>query len=385
MKLIYIHNTEINSEKANNIQVISMCNAFALNGIDVELVFPVIKEEIENPHNYIFSRFNIRCAFKISFYKKLEFFNRLYILGSYFGVKNFLKKSSKADIYYTRSTLIFYLIARKKLPVIFEIHNSKIHINIKTIDRFWSQKVIKYSKWSNCLAVISISDNLSEYWKNQGVPGEKIFTLHDGFNKFMFKRNITIEEARLQLNLQKDRKIVVYTGSLYADREIENIIDLASEFSEGLFLVIGGPKSNSDYYQSLAKDKGLNNIEFRGPVSHKDIPLYLYAGNILLALWSDKVPTINYCSPLKLFEYMAAGRIIVAHGYPSIREVIRHKENGMLVTPGDAQDLVKQLRTVWNGSGLTGLGERARAEAFLKYTWCTRAKQIISKVREVNR
>ncbi len=381
MKLIYIHNTEINSEKANNVQVISMCNAFSLNGIDVELVFPLIKGKIENPCEYILARYNIRCEFKISFYKKYEFFNRLYILGSYFGVRKFF--NNDADLYYTRSILIFCLLARRKLPVMYEVHNSKIHVNIKLIDRYWSEKVIKFSKFSNCLAVISISDNLSKYWENKGVPKEKILTLHDGFSKFMFKRNITIEEARAHLNLPENRKIVVYTGSLYADREIENIIDLASEFSEGLFLVIGGPKLNAEYYQSLANEKGLNNIEFRGPLNHKDIPLYLFSSNILLALWSDKVPTINYCSPLKIFEYMAAGRIIIAHGFPTIREVIRHGENGLLVIPGDTQDLVKKLRTAMEDPELAGLGERAREEAFLKYTWSKRAKQIIRKVGEV--
>lgn len=384
MKLIYIHNTEINSEKANNIQVISMCNAFSFSGIDVELVLPVVKEKIKNPKDYILARFNIKCRFKLSFYKKYEFFNRFYILGSYFGVKKFLKKNNKADIYYTRSSLIFCFIARRKLPVIFEVHNSKIHINIKIIDRFWSQKVIKYSKWKNCLAVISISDNLSGYWISKGVPEEKILTLHDGFNNFMFKRNITIEKARLKLNLPNDRKIVIYTGSLYADREIENIIDLASEFTEGLFLVIGGPKSNSDYYQSMANEKGLSNIEFRGPLSHRDIPLYLFASNILLALWSDKVPTINYCSPLKIFEYMAAGRIIIAHGYPTIREVIRHGDNGLLVTPGNAKDLVKQLQFALKDPYMADMSERARAEAFLKYTWDERAKQIIRKVEKLS-
>jgi glycosyltransferase involved in cell wall biosynthesis len=63
---------------------------------------------------------------------------------------------------------------------------------------------------------------------------------------------------------------------------------------------------------------------------------------VLLALWSKKVPTINYCSPLKIFEYMASGRIMVAHGFPTIKEVIKHNKNGLLARPDDFNDLVEK-------------------------------------------
>ena len=56
-------------------------------------------------------------------------------------------------------------------------------------------------------------------------------------------------------------------------------------------------------------------------------------------IWTDKTNTMNYCSPLKLFEYMAAGRIIVGHDFPTISEVLTNNETALLVPPDSFEAL----------------------------------------------
>ena len=376
MKLTYIFNREITSEKASVVQSIYMCDAFASQGIDVEMAFPTGKEKVDLSHEYLSGRFGIKNGFKLSFYSKLMLFNRLSLIGSYFGVKKFLRKN-ESDIYFTRCPMIFTQLASKKLPVIYEAHNSKIHNKIKLFDRYWDRKVVEASQMDNCLLFITISKALSDYWEKRGVPFQKLLPLHDGFSHLMFKINISKIQARSKLNIPQENRIVTYTGSLYPDREIENIIKLAEKFPGELFIVVGGPRSNADNYRSLAKVKKITNITFTGPVEHSKVPLYLYASDVLLALWSEKVPTINYCSPLKLFEYMAAGRIIIAHGFPTIKEVIRNNENGLLAVPGDFHDLVEKVNIALNYPGNNFIERKARAEAFKKYSWNERAGRII--------
>jgi glycosyltransferase involved in cell wall biosynthesis len=376
MKLTYIFNREITSDKASLVQSIYMCDAFASQGIDVEMSFPTGKEKIDVSNGYLSRRFGIKNEFNLSFYSKVMLFNRLSIIGSYFGIKKFLKEN-EADLYFTRCPMIFTQLASKKLPVIYEAHNSKIHNKIKLFDRYWARKVLEASHMDNCLLFITISKALSDYWEKKGVPIKKLLPLHDGFSNLMFKINTGKIQARSQLNIQQENKIVTYTGSLYPDREIENIIKLAKRFPGVLFIVVGGPRSNADYFRALAREKKLNNITFTGPVEHSKVPLYLYASDVLLALWSAKVPTINYCSPLKIFEYMAAGRIIIAHGFPTIKEVIRNNENGLLVIPGDFQDLVEKLKIALNSPGNNLIERKARDEAFKKYSWNERAGKII--------
>jgi glycosyltransferase involved in cell wall biosynthesis len=74
---------------------------------------------------------------------------------------------------------------------------------------------------------------------------------------------------------------------------------------------------------------------------------------------------------------MAAGRIIIAHGFPTIKEVIRNNENGLLVIPGDFQDLVEKLKIALNCPEYNLIERKAREEAFKKYSWKKRAGKII--------
>lgn len=380
MKLTYIFNREITSEKASLVQTVHMCDAFVSNGINVEMAFPFTRGQPEMPDDYLSKRFGIETRFNLSFYSKVMLFNRFGIIGSYFGIKKFLSASNDSDLYFTRCPMIFTYLAARNLPVIYEAHNAKIHNDSEFYNRFWTNKVISSSHMNNCLAFITISKNLGNYWSGKGVPSDKILSLHDGFDKEMFKEDGPKVQSRSLLNLPGERKIVTYTGSLYPDREIENIIQLAKHFPDELFIVVGGPEKNATYYRALASKNNASNIIFTGQVEHRNIPLYLNASDVLLALWSDKVPTINYCSPLKVFEYMASGRIMVAHGFPTIKEVVRHNENGLLVEPGNFHDLVEKTRHALNNTNVQLMEQQAREEAVKEYSWVTRAAKILEKV-----
>jgi glycosyltransferase involved in cell wall biosynthesis len=377
MKITYIFNREVTSEKASLVQAVHMCDAFASNGVDVEMACPRNRTKVSE--DFLFSRFGIEHNVKLSFYSKIKFFRRFGIIGSYFGIKKFLLKSY-ADVYFTRCPMIFTILVNRKLPVIYEAHNAKIHIGSELYNRFWINNVIKASQSDNCLAFITISENLGNYYAKIGVPLNKILSLHDGFNRDMFKGDVSKMLARSELGLSPWKKVITYTGSLYQDRGIENIIKLAGRFPEGLFVVVGGPQSNAEYYKSLCGKSAVPNIKFTGPVDHSKIPLFLYASDVLLALWSDKVPTIEYCSPLKVFEYMASGRIILAHSFPTIKEVIKHEVNGLLVEPDDFEDLVSKTKLALNDLALDKLGKTAREEAFKRYSWNIRAKEILKQL-----
>jgi glycosyltransferase involved in cell wall biosynthesis len=385
MKLTYIFNREITSDKASLVQAVHMCNAFASNGVDVLMALPRFQGQSKVPDDYLMKRFGIKTKFNVCYYSKIKLFNRLGIIGSYFGIRKLLSKKITTDIYFTRCSLIFTILSKKKLPVIYESHNATIHKDSEIYNRFWINKVIKSSQMSSCLAFIAISENLGKYWSAKGVPPEKVLALHDGFDKEMFNESVDKIKARSILNLPLHKKLITYTGSLYPDREIENIIMLAKYFPDELFVVVGGPKKNAADYQALASMENINNIMFTGPVEHREIPIYLYASDVLLALWSKKVPTINYCSPLKVFEYMASGCIMIAHGFPTIKEVVRHNENGLLVEPDNFNDLVEKTRIALNrNTHFEFIGNQAREEAFQEYSWDERVSKILQKVGVVS-
>ena len=92
---------------------------------------------------------------------------------------------------------------------------------------------------------------------------------------------------------------------------------------------------------------------------------------------SRKVPTIDFCSPLKLFEYMATANLVIAHDFITIREVITHGKTGFLVNPKSNLNLIHQLKKALNFEGSKKIGLNARKLVLNKYTWSDRSKSII--------
>jgi glycosyltransferase involved in cell wall biosynthesis len=112
------------------------------------------------------------------------------------------------------------------------------------------------------------------------------------------------------------------------------------------------------------------------------IPSYLFTADILLALWSSDVPTINFCSPLKVFEYMAAGRLILAHGFPTIKEILVDGVNAYLANPNDLNDLDKKFKQALNDENEKIISNTARKDAFEKYSWSVRTNIIVNEFKK---
>ena len=124
----------------------------------------------------------------------------------------------------------------------------------------------------------------------------------------------------------------------------------------------------------------LTNLQLTGWLAKEKVKQYLSAADALLMIWTKKVPTINYCSPLKMFEYMAAGRIIVGHAFPTIREVLTDGENACLAEPDSFEDLCNKLSDALYDPNLSQMAAKARDLVLKEYTWQKRAQTIMEKI-----
>ena len=89
----------------------------------------------------------------------------------------------------------------------------------------------------------------------------------------------------------------------------------------------------------------------------------------------------NYTSPLKLFEYMAAGRAIVASDLASWADVLAHEETALLLPPGDSEAWSKAIMRLRDDAALRErLGTAAREKALAHYTWDARAERILAHI-----
>jgi len=188
---------------------------------------------------------------------------------------------------------------------------------------------------------------------------------------------------RSKLGLPEDKKIVMYTGHLYAWKGVDVVIEAARNMrddSEYVFVFVGGTEKDIVKYRKIIEDEGLSNVRFLGHKEQKALPEFLAAADMLLL---PNVPiseeSERYTSPIKMFEYMASARPIIASDMPSIREVL-NDESAVLIEPGNANALADALQSLARDPARAErLAERACADV-QNFTWQKRTERILSKI-----
>ena len=382
MRILYLHGNRLDSESANVVQVINMCEAFAQCGVDVTLAIAAPQHNSINIDNYLKRFLDSRPSFKIITYKKYTVAKRFNMLGVMFACKKIIKQNN-ADICFTRSPFLLQQAKSLNRSIIFESHSNLLHNKSKILSRLWEMNLIKSSKSNNMLKFVTISNSLASFWQSKGVPDKKLTPLHDGFNAGKFSKQKSIDEARNITNLPLGKKVVLYSGRLHLDREPDQILKLAKIFSDVLFVVLGGPEEQRLKLEQKSQYLNINNIIWKGHVPHSSIPDYLYAADVLLMIWSWNVPHINHFSPLKMFEYMASGRIIVGQAFPTIHEVLTDGVTAYLADPDSFENLTTKLSEALAHEYPLPMAEQARELAFSQYSWKTRAEKILNGIEKL--
>lgn len=378
LKLLYLHNADISSRMANLVQVVSMCSAFASLGIETILVLRSSGTEQQEAKRLLTARFGCHPDVRLLLIQdKLP--PKISRHLSHFSIRKILKRE-QPDFCFVRDPQYFRTTVKRRVPTVLELHNTRLHLGIQWLNRCYTRMVLKGVARESCTAVVMISDALRTFWLSRGIPASKAEVLHDGFTPEMFNVRLPAVDTRRALNLPPDRKIVVYTGNLQANRGIDYILGLAERYPEILFVLAGGSPDRIAHYTTQCQLKGIQNIQLVGHQPHTEIPKWLYAADVLLAMWSKDVPTINYCSPLKVFEYMATGIPAIYPAYPTISEVISDGVNGFLSEPDSIDAFSQTLTRVLNltDSEKAEFGQQAREKAMMNYTWDQRASKIAS-------
>ncbi|MEK7118427.1 MAG: glycosyltransferase [Patescibacteria group bacterium] len=193
------------------------------------------------------------------------------------------------------------------------------------------------------------------------------------------------EDARLLLGLPQGKMVVMYVGAFYAWKGVPFLLETwRKNFSarDDLILVlVGGTEDDLKKYGGIGAYREAKNILFIPHAPAVKVPMYLSAANILVL---PNMPmtdeSVRYTSPIKLFEYMASGRPIVAADLPSIREIIS-EETGVFFRAGNSDALAEKITMALCSSDDAKLrGSRARALVH-RYSWDARAQLLMNIVR----
>ena len=222
--------------------------------------------------------------------------------------------------------------------------------------------------------------------------GDKGVIAHDGGDFTQYSGIPSSVELRKELGLQQESSIVGYAGSLFPGRGGEVVLELARLFSDVRFLVAGGEGEYLERFRGEIKRSGLQNVISVGFIPHGSVPRYLSACDALLMPYQRAVlhrqarhDTVDYMSPLKMFEYMASGTPIISSRLPALEEVLEDGKNALLVEPDRIEEWGTALKRILSKKGFAeGLAKQDRRDV-KQYTWDKRAELIMSFAQDESR
>jgi len=212
-----------------------------------------------------------------------------------------------------------------------------------------------------------------------GVLEDKIHIAPDGVDMARFNGVPEREAARDELSLPKDLHLAVYTGQLFEWKGVDTLVRAAAYMDGWKIILVGGRKDDCIRLRTTVADLGVEDkVTFIDHVPPDRIPIYLSAADVVVLPNSARFTiSSRYTSPMKLFEYMAARRPIIASDLPSLTEVLSNEENALLFQPDDPKGLADCASRLLTDVELKDRIVSKASVDVTGYTWRERALKII--------
>lgn len=293
-------------------------------------------------------------------------------------------RKHRPDFVYERYNLFFmsglWARRRHRIPWLVEVNAPLFDercayggIHLKRLAR-WSER----SVWRGADHVFAVTQVLAQRIEREGVARARLTVTPNGIDTATFEGLPPRTDAKQRLGLE-DALVLGFTGFVREWHGLERVLDGMQRLQgPSHFLLVGdGPARVA--LEQRAHALGLAaNITFTGVVERSQVIRFINAFDI--ALQPD---VVAYASPLKLFEYMAAGCAIVAPDRPNIREILVHDVNAWLFDPDDPDSFVDGVaRLADDPVSRQRLGDAAKATIHRqRLTWTGNAERILACAR----
>jgi len=243
-----------------------------------------------------------------------------------------------------------------------------------------------YGNWGTafCLKsatrIIAVSEeqmsHLIRKWK---VDPTKINVLPCAADTVRFGKAFDSGTVRRRLRLGNN-PIVMWIGGFYAWHNLEMLLQsfgiVRSAFPTAKLVLVGDGRTRPQIVQSISENGLRGAVILTGHVKHEDVPELLSAADVAVSPSASEFAGQGG-SPLKLFEYMAAGKAIVAGGMSQNSRVIDNGQTGILVEPNDVRSFAEAIVSLLNDpEERKRLGNNSRKQAIEKHSWERYAREL---------
>jgi len=396
MRILYLSDIRFPLERANGIQTMETCHALAMRGHDVSLVVrPDSHEPPRDPFAFYglapLDRLHVEVVPLAGPPASRRAGYLTFAIGRSAG-------RARQDLVFTRdlgvASLLLRLPSRLRAPLVYEAHGIAADTASALPDLLTGAPAASTPKrrrlarrdarvWRGADGYVTITAGLARELERRFGPRGHLAIVPDGARP-------AVERDQGPEPPAESTKVftIGYAGHLYPWKGVDLVIEAVAALPDSRALIVGGHEQEPDLARVKAFAEQLNcasRVTFTGLLPPSQVAARLLECDVLTLPNPASALSNAFTSPLKLFEYMASGRPIVASDLPAIREVLRDGENAVLVAPGDPQALVGGIQRIKEDAALGARLARQAGEDVRQFTWARRAERLEALFAEVVR
>jgi glycosyltransferase involved in cell wall biosynthesis len=384
VRITYFADIRFPLERANGIQTMETCHALATRGHRVSLV---VKPDTQAPARDPFAYYGLPPEARLrieravvsgpALARRLGYLS--FSLGRAVG-------TGRADLLFTRdlglASLLVSVPRRLRPPVVYESHGYAPEVAaalpdlVPTATRPSPGKLRRLAArearvWQAADGSVTITAALRDEMEARHGSRAHVAVIPDGVRLGRLPPTPVVRDS--------NAPVVAYAGHLYAWKGVEVLLRALARVPDARGLIVGGHPGEPDLarLKALATTLAIDGrVTFTGLVEPGRVAELLKDADILTLPNPPSAISTRFTSPLKLFEYMAAGRPIVASDLPSVREVLHHEIDALLVPPGDHEAMAAAVERLLADPALSARLAEAALAAAPAYSWDRRAERL---------
>ena len=372
MNIVYLTNGRIPSRTANSVQSMKICAGFVAAGHEVTMVVPRFARTLPTSAE-LELQYGVPVRFRVEWLRGYRTIGR--VAWEVRAAAHALRK--RGDLYFTINMRLAAVLAGLGRATVLELHDPPAR-------RLDDRALRSLTRAPGLRVFVCVSHALRQILADR-IPGFSDCTVivePNGVDLERFRDAPSAAEARRRLGWEEVPLTAGYAGHLYEGRGFSMILTLADRYPAVSFRVMGGEPAAVEEAKATVGKRALKNVHVLGFIPNAQLPLYMQACDVLLMPYAREVrasgggETAAFANPMKMFEYMAARRLIISSRLPGIEEVL-DASNALLCAPDDPSEWSAALDRAHDPELRQRLAQKAW-EDVIPYATDARARRVLA-------